>query len=138
MAETPLPFALNLPILVFLMDPSICNVEVLEWWRKIVKVIEEEVIKKIGEGRKEIWVVEGGGNEENNPAAAVRRPVDKGTSTGRPWTGHQVSKGFGRGRRERIGWFQNGGYYEEMGILKVAKTNLYIGERGREWMAKMK
>ena len=97
------------------MDPSICDVEVLEWWRRIVKDIEEEMIRNVSEERKGIWVVEGGENKENNQAATGRRPVDKGTSTGRPSTGHQVKKGFGRGRRERIGWFQIGGYYKEMG-----------------------
>ena len=89
--------------MVFLIDPSICDVEVLELWRKIVKDIEKEVRKKVGEGRKGILLVEGGENKENNSATAASRPVDKGTSTGRPWTGHQVKNRFGRGRRERIG-----------------------------------
>jgi hypothetical protein len=36
------------------MSPSLCEVEVIEWWRKVVRNIENGLRKKFGEGRKEI------------------------------------------------------------------------------------
>ena len=41
-------------ILMFLMSPSLCEVEVIEWWRKVVRNIDKGLRKKFGEGRKEI------------------------------------------------------------------------------------
>jgi hypothetical protein len=36
------------------MSPSLCEVEVIEWWRKVDRNIEEGLRKKFGEGRK--WI----------------------------------------------------------------------------------
>ena len=100
--------ALGLPILVFLMDPSICDVEVLEWWRRIVKDIEEKVRKEVGEGRKGIWVVEGGENKEDNPAAANGRPVDKGRRPVDPRRVTKWRKGLGEEEGRELGDFKMG------------------------------
>ena len=78
------------------MDPCICDIEVLEWWRRIVKGIKEEVRKIVGEGRKGIWVVEGGENKEDNPEAVDPRRVTK-------WR-----KGLGEEEGRELGDFKMG------------------------------
>ena len=65
-------------ILIFLMSPSLCEVEVIEWWRKVVRNIENGLRKKFHEGRKEIWEVEGWEKWEKPPGDrswTVPRPV---------------------------------------------------------------
>ena len=66
---------------MFLMSPSLCEIEVKEWWRKVIRNIEEGLRKKFHEEKRfEGWKDEKSGK---NRRATGREQYHDRSSLGR-------------------------------------------------------
>ena len=118
-------------ILMFLMFSSLCEVEVIEWWRKVVRNIDEGLRKKFHEGMKEIWGVEGWEKWEKplgDRSWTVPRPVAGGKIEVFLWLLEE------RMKREEFGNFVMEARVDEWcySPLKNGRKDeyIYIGENG--------